>query len=265
MKKLLQLDQVSIKNRPKSDQHKLLQLDQNSIKNRHKSDQHKPKIGQKSGQNRSKIGSGRTKIGPKSAPGPAKTNQKHKNNNEPRSTWERYFIFGQNVANMAATWPPKRAKIVKKIDPKIDQILSCFWDRVWTPKSFQKRHQKWSKIDPKSISRAIIAQKHASSFWPTKTNGFCTFFIPQEVPNRSKIDPKSVQKLMKKSIHKNIDFGSDFGSILEPSWEPKSTKNRSKKASKKQCKKEWHMEAQKSAKRTDYSPGPRWSGPQGRG
>ena len=27
-------------------------------------------------------------------------------------------------------------------DAEIDQILSCFWDRVWTPTSLQKRYQK---------------------------------------------------------------------------------------------------------------------------
>ena len=57
------------------------------------------------------------------------------------------------------------------------------WDRFWDDFGIQNR----TKIGPRSVSRAIIAQKHASSFRPTKTNGFCTFFIPQEVKNRQKI------------------------------------------------------------------------------
>ena len=134
----------------------ILISNQSQAKNRWQNNQHRPKIGSAQPKNKPKSVPGPTKIAPESVPGPAETHRKRNGNNEHTSTPERTFIFGQNVANMAATWPPKRAKIVKKINPKIDQILNCFWDRVWTPKSFQKRPQK--------CSRAIIAQKHASSF-----------------------------------------------------------------------------------------------------
>ena len=101
-------------------------------------------------------------------------------------------------SNLGPSWGPSWGHVGQKIDfwrfPKACKNDHDFqhpsgpsWDRFWNDFGVQNR----TKIGPRSVSRAIIAQKHASSFRPTKTNSFCTFFIPQEVPKRSKIDKKS--------------------------------------------------------------------------
>ena len=101
--------------------------------------------------------------------------------------------------NLGPSWGPSWGHVGQKIDfwkfPKACKNDHDFqhpsgpsWDRFWNDFGVQNR----TKIGPRSVSRAIIAQKNASSFRPTKTNGFCTFFIPQEVKNRQKIVLKAI-------------------------------------------------------------------------
>ena len=137
MKKLLQLDQVSIKNRPKSDQHKLLQLDQNSIKNRHKSDQHKPKIGQKSGQNRSKIGSGRSQ----------KQQRTHKHPRAHLYFWPKCRQHGRNLAPQTSQ---NREKNRSKNRSNFELLLGSSLDAKIVPKTTPKSIKHRAKIDLKS-------------------------------------------------------------------------------------------------------------------
>ena len=94
--------------------------------------QHGPKIGPKSIQNRFWTGQNR----PLDRPKPT---EKGKSTSKPGSPNSDPLWVAKNVANMAPTCPPKWSQNHSKIDPKIKQILSCFQDRVWTPKSFHKR------------------------------------------------------------------------------------------------------------------------------
>ena len=123
-----------------------------------------PQIGPKSVQNRSKTGSGadfafETLFGPILVP-----------------FWLQLgAVLG---GKMGSCWGHVGQKIDSwrilqafKIDQDFQHLSGPSWDRFWNDVGVQNR----TKIGPRSGSRAIIAQKHAASLRPTKTNGFSTF------------------------------------------------------------------------------------------
>ena len=183
---------------------------------------HLSKFNKKSSRNLSKIG---PKIGQKSIPS---------------RLWNRPFFlifrhrfrnpfldrFGSHFgSNLGPSWGPSWAHVGQKNyfwrfprayknDNDFQQPSEPSWDRFWNDLGVQNR----TKIGPRSVSRAIIAQKHASSFRPTKTNGFCTFFIPQEVKNRQKIVLKAILSWDAKRTPKNNPKLLQHGSKFRPSW-----------------------------------------------
>ena len=121
------------------------------------------KFNQKSSQNRPTSVQNRPKIGPKSVPdgpksvqnrlpGPSlgpktgKTGKEISKKLEWQQRTHEHFradlYFWPKCRQHGPNLAPQTDQKSEKIDLKIDQILSCFWDRVWTPKSFQKRPQK---------------------------------------------------------------------------------------------------------------------------
>ena len=153
------------------------------------------KFNQKSYQNLSKIV---PKINPKSIKNQSKIDPKSAL--EPISLPRPFLVrsWSHFGSNLGPSWGPSWGHVGQKNDfwkfPKACKNDHDFqdpsgpsWDRFWNDFRVQNR----TKIGPRSVSRAIMAQKHAFSFWPTKTNGFCTFFNLPEVEKRSTINKKS--------------------------------------------------------------------------
>ena len=106
--------------------------------------------------------------------------------------------------------------------------MSCFWDRVWIPKSFEKRPQNRSKIDPKSISQGSQKKTHENLKMSTPPTFFLFFNVcggQHFSKHRSKIGSKVDQKNDAQNDRFWERFWINFGAILGVKNASKSIKN----------------------------------------
>ena len=134
--------------------------------------------------NHPKIYQNRSKIVPKSAPGPTWP---------PRPFSDRFLSnFG---STLGPSWGPSWGHVGQKIDswkfPKackndhdFQHLSGPSWDRFWNDFGIQNR----AKIDPRSVSRAIMKQMQISS----KSSAGAVFLEFRGLEHRSKIDQNRV-------------------------------------------------------------------------
>ena len=132
-------------------------------------------------------------------------------------------------------------------------VLAPFSDPTWPPKPVQNRSQTrsfcgslFSSTFKTIFCRFLIALRFAGSSkarpLPMILKIFlicaCSllrslldrFLVDLGVENRSKIDPKSIEKLIRKVIHKLIDLGATLGQILDAKTGPRQGQEAAKMA-----------------------------------
>ena len=170
-----------------------------------------PKINQTSAPNRSKID-------PKSAPEPTSLPSRFCTDFDFMldPTWG--HLGDQNRDMLGPCWLKNRFLRFKKAlknDHDFQQLWRAFWGRFWT--DFGDQNQP--KIDTEAVSRANMAQKHASLISPTKNKWFLQTVDSQEVQNQWKINKKdSFPNEDAKAALKKVPKSFQHGSKIVPSW-----------------------------------------------
>ena len=84
------------------------------------------------------------------------------------------------------------------------------------PQGPARKKPKKNKDPTKNALGLVSPAQFYAKKWPT--------WLQVGLPNRSKIEEKSMQKSIEKTMHLGIDFWRDFGGFLEAKWRHVGTK-----------------------------------------